>query len=642
MASRNFDAILIHDLSGGRNDSDPPAMLPDDQCQEALNVDWWEGTLAHKRNGSTALSTTFSSGGPFTGLIGSVLRHVPGNSEAAAELWAVDDAGVVGRLAGATTFTAPTMADATTDSVTWTGASLDGKFFLGFDSAQNRLHCWDPANTKVRRVGLATPSPPTVATQGGSGLSFTRYYRIRVVDISGSDTRRRSEASTSVSITITDDAGVTVTRPSLPGEDETHWEAEYADAAAGPWYRASQIVAATTTYSDTAATISTTNLTAADGINYPPPSARFVISDDNRLVMAASFETSGGYVTPKETRVWFTPVLGSNDVGDAERIPSGNYLDVEAAITGLAGPLQGSVYVFSYRRIWKLVATGIAAAPYQRFGISNGIGCIHHKSIVQADDEHGNPAIYFLSHRGPYRLGAQGLQYLGKDNETLWATVNLAPTGVTAHGVYHADKHQVWWWICTAAANNANVRMVFDTKLGRMAEGGAVRRGWAKHTGGGANARCSVMFSNTVAASMSIDLKPYIGQFDANNRIWKCDSTATDDAGTTFQAYVDTKEYAPAGLGRNVKLMEPSLLAEVASGVTLTVTGRIDHGLRSDPTGTALLTASGSETRVQKKIEGFAGADAGSVSFRIGDASAASNGWTADALIVPFEPGANR
>jgi len=171
------------------------------------------------------------------------------------------------------------MTDASTDGLTWVGASFDGKLFLCYDSAQNRLHCWDPGDTKVRRVGLATPDPPTVATQGGSGLSFTRHYRIRTVDIDGSDTKRRSEASTSVSITITDDAGVTVTRPTLPtNEDETHWEAEYADASTGPWYRASQIATGTSTYSDTASSISTTNLSPTTGINLPPPSARYILS----------------------------------------------------------------------------------------------------------------------------------------------------------------------------------------------------------------------------------------------------------------------------------------------------------------------------------------------------------------------------
>jgi hypothetical protein len=636
--------LVIASCRGGRNDSDPPEMLPEDQCVEALNVDWWEGTVANKRQGSTALATTFSSGGPFVGVIGSLLRHVPGSDETAAELWGFDGSStpIVGRLAASTQFVAPTMVDNLADAAaafSVTSASLNGMLFLAYDSAQNRLHVWDPSDTKVRRVGLATPDPPTVATQGGSGLSFTRYYRIRTVDISGSDTKRRSEASTSVSITITDDTGVTVTRPTLPtNEDETHWEVEYADAAAGPWYRASQVVSATTTYSDTASAVSTTNLSASALINLPPPSPRYIVANDNRLVMAGSFETSGGYVTPKDTRVWWTPVLGSNDVGDAERLVLTTsaalgkaYLDVEAAVTGL-GLLGSTVYVFSYRRIWILEPTGQSVAPYRRFSLdTGGIGCIHHKTIVQAEDENGAPCLYFLSHKGPYRIGPNGLQYLGGDNETLWATVTLASTTVVGHGVYHSDKHQVWWWVATGGAD-PTIRIVFDTKLGQTTAGDAVRKGWAYHTGAGARARCSVMFSNTVGATMSRDLKPYIGQTDNGNTIWKCDSTATNDAGTNFQAYVDTREYGR--IGANHSLRDGTLIGQVASGVTITVTARSDFGLEGSATGTALLTAAGSETRTQKRLEGLQTAGVGTFALRIGDSAAASNQWTVDAVLA--------
>lgn len=643
MAPR-LSTLVVTNLTG-RNGYDSPTQIPDDQCVEALNVDFFDGTFARKRGGAAALSMTFSSGGPFTGQPGSLVRFVPGNDETAAELWAFDNTPLPGRLAGGTSWVEPTMTDALANAIASTtvqGASFGGMLFLCYDTTQNRLHVWDSSDSKVRRVGLATPDPPTVATQGGAGLSFTRHYRIRTVDISGSDTKRRSEASTSVSITITDDAGVTVTRPTLPSsEDETHWEVEYADAAAGPWYRASQVASATSTYSDTASSISTTNLSAEDGINYPPPSARYILSDDNRLLLAGAFETSGGFVTPKNNRVWFTPVAGSSDIGDAERIPSGNYVDVEAAITGLGGPINGAVVVFAYRRIWVLTPTGVVEAPYRRHGLGSGIGCIDQRSVVLAEDEHGNPALYFWSHRGPYRLGRQGLQYIGMDIEDLTATINLAATNGPCHAVYHADKHQVWFWFATGSNNDPDTKVVFDTQIGRTEQGNAVRRGWARHNGLAAAARCSVMFSNTVGAAMSRDLKPYISQQGAANRVWKCD-TGTDDAGTAFQAYVDTKEYAPWGLGSNGTLYEPSLLAAAATGVTITAIEYKDFGLTNPGQGQVLLTAAGNETHLQKKFEGYQDADAGSFHARIGDNGAASNAWTLDAFIQPWGPGAHR
>jgi hypothetical protein len=210
--------------------------------------------------------------------------------------------------------------------------------------------------------------------------------------------------------------------------------------------------------------------------------------------------------------------------------------------------------------------------------------------------------------------------------------VNLAAAGVVAHGIYHAAKHQVWWWICTSGSTHSNVRMVFDTKLGQTTAADSVRKGWAKHTGPGAVAACAVMFSNTVGATMSRDLKPYIGQVDANNTIWKCDSTATDDAGTTYQAYVDTREYGR--IGANHSLRDGTLIGQVASGVTVTVTARSDFGLEGSAIGTALLTAAGSETRVQKRLEGLQTAGVGTFSLRVGDGSAASNQWTVDAVLA--------
>jgi hypothetical protein len=58
-----------------------------------------------------------------------------------------------------------------------------------------------------------------------------------------------------------------------------------------------------------------------------------------------------------------------------------------------------------------------------------------------------------------------------------------------------------------------------------------------------------------------------------------------------------------------------------------------DFGLSTAQGGTCSLTATGSETRVQRRIEGLQTAGAGVVGFRVGDAAAISNAWTLDALL---------
>lgn len=634
MASgKQNDLLVLSDLRGGRNGYDPPAMIPNDQCLEAVNVDWWAGGLANKRGGSSALSMTFSSGGPFTGNIGSLIRHVPTAAEDAAELWAFDTAGVNGRLAGATTWTAPTFVDAVGFSREIVGASLNGFLHLFYRSSENRSHVWD--GTRVRRSGLATPDPPTLSTLGGGATGVTRFYRVRTVEISGTNTVRRSEASASASIVVQLN-GTQVTRPTLPtNEYETHWEVEYAAADAGPWYRASQIVTATTTYNDTAGALDTTNLSNTAGINTPPPSARYAVTDDNRILMTGIHTfTNGGYTTSRSNAVWYTPVLGSTDVGDAERIPPANRIGLEEVATGIGGPIQGVVYVFAYRRIWKLVPTSDATAPYQKFTISRSIGCINNTSIVQGEDEFGSPALYFLSSRGPYRIvqngfGVHTIQFLGLDIDDIWETVNLDAANIVCHTVYYPAKQQVWFSIATGSNNDPDVTLIFDVKEGRADAVGTVRRGWSRHARP-LLARASVLFSSTVGASMSVALKPYFAMVQANT-IWKTD-TGTTDAGTAYQAYIDTKEYGSIGFNHAVR--EGVLIAEVSSGVTITVTPKSDYGLTDGQSAAVSLTAAGSESRINRRLEGLQQAEAGSFRLRIGDSAAVSNAWTLDAVSV--------
>jgi hypothetical protein len=635
--------IAITDLSGGRNGWDPPAFIPDNQCVEALNVDWQEGNVAHKRNGTTALSMTFSSGGPFTGIIGALMRHLPAADQTAGELWAIDSANVIGRLAGATTWVAPSsIAGGASSWVDANGVSLGGLFFLAYSvSTSNRLKVWDASQSQIRCVGLATPAAaPTGADDGGGGLTLTRSYRVRWVEVSGSDVRRMSEASAVLTRSIAGKAGSTITRPTAASESETHWDLEAADATTGPWYRIARTAIATTTFDDTSATISTTNLTAQDGINYPPPSAKYLVGTDTRILMAGAWETSGGYTTPKNNRVWYTPVIGDNDIGDSERIPTDNWIDVDEAITGLGGPLNGMIYVFSYRRIWKLTPTGVSTDPFRKYDIGSPVGCVKHASIVIAEDEAGSPCLYWWSHKGPYRLGPSGIQYLGLDVQDLVDTVNLGASNVPVHAVYHAAKHEVWFFVSTGSGNDPDTKLMFDTKLGRSQSDGTVRQGWAKHTGVSAASRCSMLFSNTVGASMSRDYKPYVGRSGANNVIGKCDSSATDDYSTAFQAYVDTKEFlAPGGLDSNLAVNGGFVLGEVASGVTISVTPKTGYGAETITAGTALMTALGTETRIRKKLEGLQTAGAPSVAYRIGDAAAVASGFTIDAVLLEHEDG---
>jgi len=164
-----------------------------------------------------------------------------------------------------------------------------------------------------------------------------------------------------------------------------------------------------------------------------------------------------------------------------------------------------------------------------------------------------------------------------------------------------------------------------------------VRDGWSKHTGASASARCSVMFSNTIGATMSRDLKPYIGQHGGNGRLWKLDTTASDDAGTAFQAYVDYPDQYLGGPDRNCATDTAYIIGTVGSH-TLRVTLTGDYGLQAR-TADVSMAAAASETRARRKLEDSAIADGvGAVRARIGDASATASGqWIWDALVIPYE-----
>lgn len=635
----------------GRNGADPPISLPDNQAVEMLNVDRHDGLIGRKRGGADAVTET--GGTAFSSGMQSLFRHVPGADETAAELWGIDGAGtpIVKRMTGGTSFANVTLDDAiATKPQDVVGASLNGKLYLAYDSTQDRLHCYDPSlgSARVRRVGIAPGSnAPTMANTGaGTWAAVLRYYRVRWWQMDGTRVVRKSEPTPSGSFTPSGTGTHTrITQPTVPGEGETHWSVEVSSDAS-TWYGGTRTAIATTTIDDNFALTAFTVSVEASGYFGLFPSVKYLLADGNRLLGAGAWESSGTTSGGKGSRVWFTPVLGSADLGDDERVPNQttqkNWVDVNendgGAITGMGGPIFGVPYAFKYRQAWKLNPTGDVSAPYLPRKIADGVyGAISHKTIVTAKDQQGNPALYFLGPEGPCRIviteGRSTPQYLGRDVEDIWSTINLAASTVVAHGLYHPDKHQVWFWIATGSSNDPDTKIVFDVLLGRFTEGERVRGGWFKHTGNSAGARCSVLMSNTLAASMSRDLKPYIGR-SSGTAIWKLDTSTTNDAGTNFQGYVTSKPLPIAQLGTKVGMGQSTLLAKAASGVTMTQTLDRDFGLETR-TSSVLLTASASETRVVKKFEASEIAQADTVQVTLGDSAAADNAWTLDLWTAP-------
>src|SRR5688572_10226114 len=94
----------------GRNGSDGSFVIPDDQCREALNVDWFQSSLGRRRGGAAEIAIT--GGTAHASGVRSAARFVPGHDETLAELWTIDGALNFHRMAGGSTFADPTVTDA--------------------------------------------------------------------------------------------------------------------------------------------------------------------------------------------------------------------------------------------------------------------------------------------------------------------------------------------------------------------------------------------------------------------------------------------------------------------------------------------------------------------------------------------------
>lgn len=636
----------------GRNGWDPPQDIPADMAAEALNVHFYDGGLGTKRGGS-------ASTGTLTGLSGVLLvihSWVPGQDAGDRELFLVDNQVTIARMAAGSTSSALTLTDnfnATTKELVQTSfASINGKLFVAYNTTVNRLHVFDPglSTTKVRRAGMGTPAAATVANTGsGSYAATLRYYKIAFTEQRSSVTVRRSELSPSVSFTPSGSGThARITKPASLSEDETHWEVYASDDDVLYYGPIATTAVGTTTYDDneTVANYETDyDLAPVAGTNKPFPSVKYLFSNGTRLFGFGVYETSAGdSLTPESGTVYFTPALDASSIHDEERVQ-----DTSSAVgalvlsrsaggvdRGIAG-LGNMIVAFQDRSVFALIPTENAQVPYRRVQYSDSIGAVSHHSIVRAEDELGRPCLYFLDPvQGPYRLGHDGLRWVGKDVKDLWDTANLSATSNVAHGVYHQAKRQVWFWVATGSANTPDRMLVLDVTEQRTDAQGDVRGGWSTWTGDLATCRCSTLMANTLGSTMSLDLKPYAGTVSGLTLL-KADTSDADDDGTDFQGYVESGGMVVEPLVLNKAVMRGYLLSTAESGVTITQTFIRNFGDETNRTDSRSIAAAGSETRVLVKFEATGLEDAFLWQVRLGDASAGDATWTLDRWIGEYE-----
>lgn len=648
--------ILISDLRGGRNGVDPPTdpNFPSNQCVEALNVDFSTGPVGGTRGGSD--DVPLIGGTAFTLGMYSLIRHVSSGEEADAELWGVDGAGLLKRLRNGNQWANVTLDDAITGSYSEVvGVSFNGKLFLFYKSAVNRLHVYDPVLDVVRRVGINPGTAAGSVSQGATAGTLTgaRYYRARYLQINGSICVRKSEPTAAV-LATPDGAHTTMKfqLPSLPGERETHWELEMALSSSGPWYCiqgidfGSPIAIASYIYDDNTTTTALTGFPAADpaGMYTLFPAMRFGITDNNRMMGAGSFLPAS---EPSESRIWLTPVLGSDDRGDDERW--NNQSDLKhridtsekngGSITSIIGPVNGIFWTMKYRQTWRHTPTNDLITPYLSRQVSFVIGSVSHKASVLAEDVEGAPAGYFLSHRGYYRVGIEGLLYMGRDVEDVWkgkngySKINLSAS-IVAHATLHTDEAELWVWLATGTNDTPNIRLRCALKQATRRDKYGLRGGWMVDTGDAASAYCSAPFANTVGPSMSKDLKPYIGR--SNTKVYKCDSdTATTDNGTAYQSYIVTKSLVPPELSKSTFTITESVITAMASsGNSIRQVLIGDFGIKRTHSDQAL-DPKKAETIVMRHFGASMISEQGAIQVQLGDIQEMASQWDILSLMIP-------
>jgi len=239
-------------------------------------------------------------------------------------------------------------------------------------------------------------------------------------------------------------------------------------------------------------------------------------------------------------------------------------------------------------------------------------------------------ALYFLDPElGPYRIGANGLQWIGKDVKAIWDTVNHDAERLRAHGVYYKGKHQVCWWVATNGNHDADTVLRFDVMEGTLSADG-VRYGWSRDTGMWASGRASAMLPEFIGAVMSRALKPYAAAstFFGTILLKGDDPTMTTDADLPYQAYVQSGAFSKEPLYENKAVLKSFLHAEASDGATLTQTFIRGSGDDTNRVAHVVLTSQGGESEVLKKFEASALTDAYAFQVRLGDQSAVDKLWT--------------
>jgi hypothetical protein len=642
--------LTIPSFRGGLNTDDPASELKPDEMTEALNVELHTVPCGERRRGCEAVT---GDGGAAIDSVALVARYLPSDDQTLSTLWVlkVITANDFATFAYKdTSWHTVTPDNPTTDSpyAVWAyhtdNISFHHKLFLPYRSGTvsvttDRLHVYD--GTTLRRVGIAPPTAaPTGANTGVGTFSGTRYYRVRwiVEDADGNILRRSEPSDVLTKAPSGTGTGIVVTKPTTGVESPTHWELE-ASVDNSFFYRIATTVIATTTVTDSAAFSTGYALTGVlseeSGAYTVPESVKFVLVDEDRLVLLNSWEN-----TEHGSRVQWTPVWGDPGVGNDERIPiaTTNFLDLDwgedGEITAGSQPSNGFFYVFKWHHIYKLVRTGIRDQAYTASVVSKTLGALE-GSVVSGVDELGRSCVYALDPSlGLYRIGANGLQRhfgLGTkvNQNSFWSRVNTDATHKICCSVYYSDTQQVKWFIAVDGSNVPNMEIKLQTEYTRSVERG-FEGGLTLSDGEIANAVAACMYAENINDNVArtLVLKPVVGTFsDDLTGKTRMQDIGDDDDGTAFYATLTSAPFMSTGLLNRFGTLVAGFIAIAAAGVSVIFGQSRNFGAEEKTSLPIDLSPAVAESEVFRNVDDSGFADCRALQVSLHDDTPATGRW---------------
>lgn len=659
----------------GRNGWDDVIAGPDTLAAECLNIDPYEGGIGIKRHGIEKPSSDITlMTDPVDGWSDSSIVFTGDEQLASFKLVNFNSSELfligsqqLGRILGNSLGVASArqssypyaFSSTASELAQMNMAAINAKAFLAGNSAENRI-CWtsnlNNPSTMVR-AGLKTPAAATVADTGAGAYAATlRYYRVSMVRLEGGGVGPSVEVESNLgaAVAFTPSGGGTaarITKPASVGESETHWRV-YVSLDNRVYYLLATVAIGTTTYDDSTATTaySAGALAPVEGSLYPFPSVKFLLSAFNRLIGFGRWETSAGdSILTRDGHLYFSPPRGTSDLHVEEIIR--NTIDDKGILPlaenascvdrALVGPVDGYIYAFQDRGIYRIRPTGVASNPFTSTAISLDYGAMSNRSTFIGDDEYGRPCVYFLDPgKGPCRIGANGPEWIGKDCKDIWDTVNHKATVLTAHGIHVKDRNQLWWWVATGSSNRPDTMIVINVPA--IGSAGHLRGGHYKWTGfsatvGLAAAMSSVMHDVDLANPSS--RVPYMmipmtaGRTTPTTQppfLYRVPFTGmnleTVGSAGAFASQVTTKAFRD--LGRYQKIERVYVLADAVTGGEVGASLTVNAGQAS--TGKSIqisLTPLGGQSLVFRKVDGLETTEAWTWQLDVNDTSTQAGQW---------------